>query len=122
MAKDDFNGFYETMMEREPQMAFMGRVRREPLAQGGGMFSTAPMAQRARDYWANQFSNVYNSYRGLRGNELRTGKDPSQWTTFGQFLERQNETPFTQRYAALTPYQRGTSTSRFAPSTRHIYF
>ena len=126
-----FDDFYSGMLEGQPQMAYMGAVTNQPFR------GTAPMQQRARDYWANQFGNVYNQYMGQRAQEMQRRVDPSKWTTFSNFLsdyptmtQNNNLTgqatnvpgQFARRYAALTPYQRGVSTSRFAPSTRHIYF
>jgi hypothetical protein len=110
-----FGDFYTDVLETEPQMAYMGAVSR----QAAPSSYTAPMQRRAQDYLRNQYSNVYNEYLGRRAQELRQRKDPSKWTTFSDFLE---ETPFTQRYSQLSPYQRGVSTSRFAPSTRRIFF
>ena len=45
--------------------------------------------------------------------------DPSEMTTFSDFL---SNVPFTSRYSGITPYQRGMSTQRFAPSTRYIFY
>ena len=108
-----FDDFFGTMLEAEPQSAFMGEVASQPFR------GTAPMKQRAQNYWQNQFSNVYSQYMGQRAQEMRQRKDPSEWTTFTDYV---SDFPFTQRYSQLSPYQRGVTTSRFAPSTRHIYF
>ena len=54
-----------------------------------------------------------------KGREYQQKVDPSKMTTFSDFL---SEIPFTTRYSGLTPYQRGMSTQKFAPSTRHIYY
>lgn len=126
-----FDDFYTGMLAGEPQMAYMGAIADQPFR------GTAPQQQRARNYWSNQFGNVYNQYMGQRAQEMQRKVDPSKWTTFSNFLSQyptMTETDkltrqptsvpgeFARRYAALTPYQRGVSTSRFAPSTRHIYF
>jgi len=111
--RNTFDDFYSTLLEEEPQTAYMGAVGRQ------GFGGTAPMQQRAQDYWSGRYSNIYNQYLGKRAQEISQRKDPSQWSTFGDFL---STVPFTQRYAQLSPYQRGVTTSRYAPSTRHIYF
>jgi len=108
-----FNDFFGTMLEAEPQTAYMGQIGSQQYR------GTSPMQQRAADYWRNQYSDVYSQYLGQRGQELAQRKDPSQWTTFSDYLE---QFPFTQRYTSLSPYQRGVSNRRFAPSTRHIFF
>lgn len=108
-----FDDYFTGTLEMEPQTAYMGAVGRMPY------YGTSPMRQRAQDYWGSQYSDIYNQYLGVRGNELAQRKDPSQMTSFMDYLEQY---PFTQRYSSLTPYQKGTGTSRFAPSTRHIYF
>ena len=108
-----FDDFFSTMLETDPQLAYMGAASSQPYR------GTGPMQQRAREYWTDQYKDVYGQFQGVRANELRQRKDPSQWTTFTDYLE---SFPFTQRYSALTPYQRGEGISRFAPSTRHIYF
>ena len=117
MAKNNnftaFDDYYQTMLEMDPQTAFMGQL-------GGTQFGgTAPMQQRAQDYYRNQFSDVYNQYLGVKGKELANRTDPSKMTSFTDYL---GQFPFTQRYSALTPQQRGMSNRRFSPTTRHIYF
>lgn len=108
-----FSDFYSGMLEADPNLAYMGQVA------GTDFSGTKPMKKRAKDYFAKQFGNVYNQYLGQLGTEYKQGTDPSKQTTFTQFLEQQ---PFTERYASLSPYQRGVSTSRFAPSTRFIFY
>ncbi|HAI41695.1 MAG TPA: hypothetical protein DCM40_28065 [Maribacter sp.] len=110
-----FDDFYETMLEAEPQTAYMGAVG----SQTFGRSLPDPTLDRARASFRNQFSDVYNQYLGQRGRELSSRTDPSKLTTFSSFLENY---PFTQRYSAMTPYQRGTSMSRFNPSTRFIFY
>ncbi len=137
-----FGDYYSTMMESDPQMAYMAKLgsqtfgynpltfagqapTRQPSEWGGKWGSSsfageAPVQQkRARDYFADQYSNIYNEYMSKKGREYQQKVDPSKMTTFSDFL---SEIPFTTRYSGLTPYQRGMSTQRFAPSTRHIYY
>ena len=113
--ENTFADFYDTMLEAEPQTAFMGAVGRETF----GRSLPDPTLDRARAGFRNQFSDVYNQYLGQRANQMRSRTDPSQLSTFSSFLE---DYPFTQRYSAMTPYQRGTSRSRFSPSTRFIFY
>ena len=112
-----FGDFFQTQLEMDPQLAYMGRVGQQ---QFGG---TQPMQDRAQQYFANQFGDVFNQYTALKGKELYQGKDPAKQTTFVDFMEDYaTESPFTQRYSRLTPSQRGVSTRRFAPSTRYILY
>ena len=66
---------------------------------------------------------MYNQYLGQQGQgmqQLAGGGTPTQgMQSFSEFLEG---VPFTERYGALTPQQKGTSARKFAPATRHIYF
>ena len=110
-----FDDFYETMLEAEPQTAYMGAVGR----QNFGRSLPDPTLDRARAGFRNQFSDVYNQYLGQRGKELSSRTDPSKMSTFSSFLEKY---PFTQRYSNMSPYQKGTSMNRFSPSTRFIYY
>ena len=111
------NDLGEFMIEQDPQTAFMTHLA------GQQFLGTDPMQNRARDYFQGQYSNIYNRFLGNRGQEMRSQKDPSKWTTFSQYLENQaTQNPYTQRYAARTPYERGVSTRRFAPSTRFITY
>ena len=105
--------FYTEMMGQDPQMAFMSSVSSQ-------FDGTDPMSTRARDSFQGQYSNIYNQYLGKRGQEMKSRTDPAKWTTFSQFLEQQ--APYAAQYAALTPQQKGTSTRRFAPSTRFITY
>ena len=70
-----------------------------------------------------QYGDYYNQYMGVRGQEFSKGVDPKDMTTFTGFLEDQTKkNPFSDRYRMMTPYQRGVSTSKFAPSTRFIFY
>ena len=55
-----FDDYYQTQLEMEPQTAYMGMLGRQ---QFGG---TAPMQQKARDYYGGQFSDVYNRFLGVK--------------------------------------------------------
>ena len=117
MAENSFGDFYDIMMEAAPQTAFMGALSRTPYS---SFNTTAPQKQRYQDYWQNQYSNIYNQYLGNRATQMKRGTDPSQWTSFTDYLE--DEAPFTNRYSSLSPTQRGMSTRRFNPSTRFITY
>ena len=111
------NDLGEFMVEQDPQTAFMTHLV------GQQFRGTNPMQDRARNYFQGQYSNIYNRFLGDRGQEMKSQKDPAKWTTFSQYLENKStENPYTQRYAARTPYERGVSTRRFAPSTRFITY
>ena len=114
-----FEDFYTDLLQDQPQMAYQAAVTSQYPT-----YDTATRPrQRERDYWSKQYSNIYNRFLGNRGQEMRSQKDPSKWTTFSQYLENQaTQNPYTQRYAARTPYERGVSTRRFAPSTRFITY
>ena len=121
-----FGDFYSDMLEMDPQMAYLGKLTSQdygfnPLTFAG---QAPAQQQRAGDYFENQYSNIYNEYLGQQGRgikELAAGGKPSTqgMQSFSEFLQG---VPFTERYGALTPQQKGTSARRFAPATRHIYF
>ena len=111
---DAFDDYFQSMLESDPQTAYLGQV-----GQQYGVDQKDRSAGKARDYFAGQFGNVYNQFLGVKGRELMNRTDPSKMTSFTDFLSNQ---PFTQKYGALTPAQKGTSNRRFSPSTRFIYF
>ena len=119
MAKNPFENFYTDLLEEQPQMAYQAAI---PFS-GQGFNQISRPQRRQRDYWSNQYSNIYNQYLGRQGDALgelaQTGTTTNPTQNFSQFLK---SVPFTERYGALTPQQKGTTTSRFAPATRHIYF
>ncbi len=119
MATNPFQNFYTDLLEEQPQMAYQAAI---PFS-GQGFNQISRPQRRQRDYWSNQYSNIYNQYLGNQGKalqDLAAGTTPTNPTqTFSQFLQG---IPFSERYGALTPQQKGTTTSKFAPATRHIYF
>ena len=120
MAKNPFENFYTDLLADNPQMAYQAAI---PFA-GQGFGNITRPQERQKDYWSNQYSNIYNQYLGQQGRgikELAAGGKPSTqgMQSFSEFLQG---VPFTERYGALTPQQKGTSARRFAPATRHIYF
>tara|TARA_Y100000401_G_scaffold87733_1_gene73222 strand:- start:6682 stop:7059 length:378 start_codon:yes stop_codon:yes gene_type:complete len=115
----NFDNFLVDMLDLEPQMAFMTSVAQTQSPFASGSFGTEPMRARATDYFRSQYPSSYQQYMGKLGSEIRSGVGPDQLSTFSDFLEG---SPFTQRYANLTPSQKGLSTQRFAPSTRYIFY
>ena len=116
-----FDNFYTNLLDVDPQMAFMG-ASSSWMPQGST--TQAPTTQRAQDWAMGQYSNFYNRYLGDVGKEYARraespGTEDQRVSTFSEFLQ---EDPFTERYSRLTPYQKGVSTSKFAPSTRYIFF
>lgn len=114
-----FENFYTDMLQEQPQMAYQGAV-----ASQFPQFDLMSRPQkRQRDYWSDQYANIHNQYLGQQGQGLAAlaqGRQPTTpMGTFSQYLEN---IPFTQRYASLTPQQRGQGTRSFAPSTRYLFF
>lgn len=110
--------FYTDLLEDAPQTAFQGAI---PFA-GMGFQSMQQPERRQRDYWSDQYSNIYNEYLGQRGQgimQLAQGQEPQKMQSFSEYLK---DVPFTERYGALTPQQKGKGIRSFAPQTRHLYF
>ena len=114
-----FENFYTDMLQEQPQMAYQGAVT----SQFPQFDLMSRPQKRQRDYWSDQYSNIHNQYLGQQGEGLAAlaqGRQPTTpMGTFSQYLEN---IPFTQRYASLTPQQRGQGTRSFAPSTRYLFF
>ena len=94
-------------LDDEPEAAFFSRQKQ---------FGRAPQQ---RQFFEGQFSNIYNQYLGELGEQARTGVLPSG--TFNEFL---GNIDFDQRFARLTPQQRGETggrQSQFAPPTRFLF-
>ena len=118
MAENPFGNFYTDLLEDQPQMAYQAAISsRFP------QYDALPRPQqRQRDYWSGQYSDIYNQYLGERGQNIQTlaqGGTPQNMRSFSDYLEN---IPFTQRYAGLTPQQRGRGIRSFAPSTRYIFY
>lgn len=66
-----------------------------------------------RRYFGGRFDELWREYEGLLGQQAMSGQDPTlKWTDF------LTQTPFTARYARLSPQQRGESTGQFNPYVR----
>lgn len=73
---------------------------------------------RQRDFFQNQFADIYNEYLGQLGSQARGGQLPT--LRFNDVLSGLN---FDQRFQRLSPEQRGESgrSSQFAPSIRYQF-
>ncbi len=77
-------------------------------------FGGSPAQQR---FFSGQFPQIQQEFLGQLGQQIRQGGQPSG--TFVNFLEN---FPFTQRFAGLTPFERGGARrSQFAPRTRSLF-
>mgnify|MGYP004453707231 FL=1 len=111
MATNNFLGINNPFLgylESEPAAAYYSSPR------GSAFMGTAPAR---REYYQDQYQNVYNEFLGALGSQIRGGGVPTmKWT---DYLE---DYPFTERYAALSPTQAGRGTRQFSPRTRQLYY
>ena len=95
-------------LEYKPEVAYYSSIK-------GGQFADQSPAQ--QQYYEKSFGDVYNQYLGKLGSQIRDGEAPSlKWT---EYLEQD---PFTERYTALPPSQKGSFTGAYSPTTRRIFF
>ena len=71
-----------------------------------------------KKFYQESFQEIYSDYLGKLGSMAREGETPD--LKFTDYLSREN--PFTERYARLSPYERGINTGYYAPKTRFIYY
>lgn len=71
-----------------------------------------------KKFYQESFQDIYSDYLGKLGTQAREGETPD--LRFTDYLSQAS--PFTERYSALSPYERGMNTRTFAPSTRFIYY
>ena len=71
-----------------------------------------------KKFYQESFQDIYSDYLGKLGTQARGGETPD--LRFTDYLSQAD--PFTERYAKLSPYERGISPRTFAPSTRFIYY
>ena len=102
-------------MAANPFLDYMPEVAYYSDPTAMSFIGTDPARRRA---YNTQYTNIYNQYLGKLGQQMRQGEAPS--LSWSQWVE--NTSPFTARYAALSPTQRGMGTRQYSPSTRHIYF
>ena len=98
------------MLEAEPRSAFFSFQNQ---------FGQSPNQRR---YFQNQFQDIHNQFLGQLGTQIRGGELPTlspeqHAQRFTSFLEN---FPFTERFAALPPQQRGVFPSQFNPRTRFL--
>ena len=68
-------------------------------------------------YMQRAYQDVYSTYLGEIGRQLRQGQAP---TTFRDYLE--DESPWTASYAQLPRYERGVTQQFTNPKTRFIFY
>ena len=114
--------YHDTMLSLEPQMQYQAAL--QPVPGGPSPFwGTAPMQQRASKFYRGMFDDMYRQYEGYYGKQMADRTDPGTVLDPDEWMRDEiKRNPFSERYARMTPYQRGTSVSKFAPSTRHIYY
>ena len=71
-----------------------------------------------KKFYQESFQDIYTDYLGKLGGMAREGQTPD--LRFTDYLSQEN--PFTERYARLSPYERGMNTGYYAPKTRFIYY
>ena len=71
-----------------------------------------------KKFYQESFQDIYSEYLGKLGGMAREGEVPD--LRFTDYLSQ--EDPFTERYARLSPYERGINTGYYAPKTRFIYY
>jgi len=71
-----------------------------------------------KKFYQESFQDIYTDYLGKLGGMAREGKTPD--LKFTDYLSQKD--PFTERYARLSPYERGMNTGYYAPKTRFIYY
>ena len=93
---------------------FMDLLEEDPRL---GYYSYLPqfnLTPRQRQYAGNNYQDIFNEYLGALGQQIRQGQTPNlKWTDY------LSQTPFTQRFSALSPEMRGQGDmQRFNPRTR----
>ena len=71
-----------------------------------------------KKFYQESFQDIYSDYLGKLGTQARGGETPD--LRFTDYLSQAD--PFTERYAKLSPYERGINTGYYAPKTRFIYY
>ena len=111
----DITNPFSNILEELPQAAYYS----SPAGQ-----SFAKQSPKQRSFFENQFQNIYNSYLGALGAQIREGGLPT--LQLQDYLETTNPYTgtdlFSSRYQAQTPAQRGDYTSYIAPRTRFMYY
>ncbi len=114
MANNPFQNFVATeFLEQNPQAAYLS----SPIGQQFMTRSTGVEDPTRRRFFQESFQNIYQDYLGKLGSQARAGEVPE--TTFRDYL---TTNPFTERFARLTPQQRGIYTQDYNPRTRMIFY
>ena len=113
-ATNPFQSFVASeFLEQTPQAAYLS----SPIGQQFMQRPTGIQDPSKRKFFQESFQNIYQDYLGKLGTQARAGEVPD--TTFTDYL---STAPFTERYARLTPAERGIYTQNYNPRTRHIYY
>ena len=107
-------GWEDFLLAEQPQWAYFSSAA---FSTGGGAAAGGQQgfSPSQEQYWRGQYSDVWSRYLGELGGATRGGD------IVGGFSDYLEDMPWTQRYYEnVSPRQRG-GTSRFSPSTRHMY-
>ena len=95
---------YPDLLEQEPKLPYYAKVH--------GQQRSPNQTQ----YFQGAYNDIYNEYLGRLGQQMQGGQDPTlRWTDFLA------EMPFIERFARLTPQERGENPSVFNPRTLFRY-
>ena len=105
-------GWEDFLLAEQPQWAYFSSA---PFSTGGGGDPQQGFSPSQQQYWRGQYGDVWSRYLGELGGATRGGDIGGGCS---DYLE---DMPWTQRYYEnVSPRQRA-GTSRFSPSTRHMY-
>jgi len=68
-------------------------------------------------FWGNRYNDIYGQYMGQQAQQAQMGQMPSG--DFNSFLEQY---PWLDKFYSYSPYQRGLSMNRMAPTTRFLNY
>mgnify|MGYP003644022694 CR=1 FL=1 len=100
-------------LEQTPQASYLS----SPLGKQFMKRSTGVQDPAKKRFFQESFQDIYQDYLGKLGAQAREGQTPD--TTFTDYL---GTDPFTERFAGLTPSEKGIYTQNYNPRTRHIYY
>ncbi len=108
---------------------FLSGMPQAPLPSTYYAASMPKLRQPVRKYYSPRFGDIYDEYEAMTArpqqfldifNSYKTAREKdSSVTPFESFL---SVYPFEQRYAGVSPYERGQYQSRFAPPARFLYY
>lgn len=79
--------------------------------------SLSGMSPQMSRFFSSNYNDIYGKYMGTQAAQAAGGEMPSG--DFGGFLQNY---PWLQQYYSYTPYQRGFSQARMAPTTRFLQY